>query len=115
METLRSRWPRILIVVAVLAAVSALLVGSTLLSWRRDRSAAVEFACDGTIASFKPEDVYNPPVLIVRNEDGTLVTLESRAIALTEREAISGARIVKQRNAPDAQINGVPLTFVRDP
>lgn len=105
---------RVIIAVSVLAVLAAAVGGVALVSWKNDRRAVLEFACDGTVVAFTSTDDYSRPVLMVRNEDGSAATLESWALALTERDASAGDRIIKQRNEPDGLIDGKPVTFLRD-
>jgi len=113
MEASQGSLRRVIIVLLVLAVLVGIVVGFALLSWHTDRRAVIEFACDGEVATFTPENEYSRPVLVVRNADGSIATLESWALALTVREAPAGARIVKRRSEPDGLINDLPVTFLR--
>lgn len=73
----------------------------------------LNFACDGKLMAFRAADEFNPPILMVRNHDGSPATLESWALALTEDDLPPGANIVKHRNEPFGLINGESVTFLR--
>lgn len=105
---------RIVIAGSIIAALVAVVVAVALFSWSGDRQAVIDFACNGKITSFRPEDEYTRSMLIVTNEDGSIVVLESRALALTERDTPTGAQIVKRRSEPDGLIDNRPVTFLRE-
>ena len=114
MEATGGSLRRVIIVVCVLSVIVGITVAGTLISWNSDRKAVMDFHCDGEVATFMPENEYSRPVLVVRNEDGTVVTLESWALALNERDVPAGARIIKRRSEPDGLINDRAVTVLRD-